>query len=141
MATTTFLSMWISNTATAAMMLAIAHAVLRELEEESSITHSSGSMDSEEPPQSPVQIVYAKRYNEASGELREEVSVGLEREMEREEGERESLLEAQPAEGRQDGSESDDGETINSKRKGDMNELREGDNQVPIHLYRECPQF
>ncbi len=34
MSTTAFLSMWISNTATAAMMLPIAHAVLEEVREE-----------------------------------------------------------------------------------------------------------
>jgi di/tricarboxylate transporter len=33
MLTTAFLSMWISNTATAAMMVPIAHAVLSELNE------------------------------------------------------------------------------------------------------------
>ena len=33
MLTTAFLSMWISNTATAAMMIPIAHAVLSELNE------------------------------------------------------------------------------------------------------------
>ena len=78
MATTAFLSMWISNTATAAMMLAIAHAVLRELDEETSIIpHTRGN--EEEPLQSPVKIVYAKRYNGA-GELKEEVSVQMKRE-------------------------------------------------------------
>ena len=83
MITTAFLSMWISNTATAAMMLAIAHAVLRELQEEDCLTHRDGERG--EPPQSPVQIVYAKRYNSTSGELKEEVTVQLERASDREE--------------------------------------------------------
>lgn len=41
MGITAFLSMWISNTATAAMMLPIAHAVLEEIKEENEITSSS----------------------------------------------------------------------------------------------------
>lgn len=43
MGTTAFLSMWISNTATAAMMLPIAHAVLEEIKEENQITSSQNS--------------------------------------------------------------------------------------------------
>ena len=109
MITTAFLSMWISNTATAAMMLAIAHAVLRELQEEDCLTHRDRERG--EPPQSPVQIVYAKRYNSASGELREEVTVQLERASDREEetgeggkgeGEQESLIDAQQVSGTED---------------------------------------
>ena len=109
MITTAFLSMWISNTATAAMMLAIAHAVLRELEEEDCLTHKGGERG--EPPQSPVQIVYAKRYNRASGEIREEVTVQLERASDREgetgeeeegEGEQESLIDTQQVSGTED---------------------------------------
>lgn len=45
MGTTAFLSMWISNTATAAMMLPIAHAVLEEIKEENQITSSQTSSD------------------------------------------------------------------------------------------------
>lgn len=45
MGTTAFLSMWISNTATAAMMLPIAHAVLEEIKEENQITSSQNSTD------------------------------------------------------------------------------------------------
>lgn len=45
MGTTAFLSMWISNTATAAMMLPIAHAVLEEIKEENQITSSQNSSD------------------------------------------------------------------------------------------------
>lgn len=110
MLTTAFLSMWISNTATAAMMLAIAHAVLRELEEENNISLNSGGGG--ETPQSPALIVYAKRYNGASGELSEEVSVQLERKREGEgerEGDREEtgLLEVQQTEGGGDGDETD----------------------------------
>lgn len=45
MGTTAFLSMWISNTATAAMMLPIAHAVLEEIKEENQITSSQSSSD------------------------------------------------------------------------------------------------
>ena len=71
MATTSFLSMWISNTATAAMMLAIAHAVLLEMEEESKLIKKEGEAESL------VQAVCYKRYNGASGEAREEVSLEL----------------------------------------------------------------
>ena len=45
MSTTAFLSMWISNTATAAMMLPIAHAVLEEIKEENQITSPQTSTD------------------------------------------------------------------------------------------------
>ena len=45
MGTTAFLSMWISNTATAAMMLPIAHAVLEEIKEENQITSSQHNTD------------------------------------------------------------------------------------------------
>ena len=45
MGTTAFLSMWISNTATAAMMLPIAHAVLEEIKEENQITGSQSNAD------------------------------------------------------------------------------------------------
>ena len=37
MGTTAFLSMWISNTATATMMLPVAHPVLEEIREENEI--------------------------------------------------------------------------------------------------------
>ena len=102
MLTTAFLSMWISNTATAAMMLAIAHAVLIELgeergegEERGGACPTSGVTGRGEPPQSAVQIVYAKRHSESSGEMIEEVSVQLERGSERDKERREdSLLES-----------------------------------------------
>ena len=45
MSTTAFLSMWISNTATAAMMLPIAHAVLEEIKEENQITSPQKNAD------------------------------------------------------------------------------------------------
>ena len=45
MGTTAFLSMWISNTATAAMMLPIAHAVLEEIKEENHIATSQTNTD------------------------------------------------------------------------------------------------
>ena len=139
MMTTAFLSMWISNTATAAMMLAIAHAVLRELEEETSITHGDGDTGRGEPPQSPVQIIYAKRYNSASGELSEEVTVQLERgsEKEREEGEggvvdggRDSLLETGPTEERNEVSGTDD-EEIDSSERRDIGGCVEGPSPRP----------
>ncbi|CAI8047247.1 Solute carrier family 13 member 3 [Geodia barretti] len=82
MGTTAFLSMWMSNTAVAAMMLAIAHAVLQELEEDSSSHSNGGGL-----PQSAVKILYSKRYSEDSGETNEEVSVEIGREG-REGGER-----------------------------------------------------
>ena len=64
--------MWISNTATAAMMLAIARAVLQDLEEEE-ISNPHGNLG--EPPQSVVK--YAKRCSGESGETSEEVTVEL----------------------------------------------------------------
>ena len=45
MSTTAFLSMWISNTATAVMMLPIAHAVLEEIKEENQITSPQKNTD------------------------------------------------------------------------------------------------
>ena len=145
MITTAFLSMWISNTATAAMMLAIAHAVLRELEDEGCLTHRDG--EGGEPPQSPVQIVYAKRYNSASGELREEVTVQLERASDGEgeggegeegegeggegeggEGEAESLLGARPVE-ESEVSGRDDEEIDIVKERRDSEEERRRDSE------------
>jgi hypothetical protein len=58
-------------------MLAIAHAVLQELEEDSSHHSNGGGL-----PQSAVKILYAKRYSEDSGETSEEVSVEIGREGE-----------------------------------------------------------
>ena len=86
MVTTAFLSMWMSNTAVAAMMLAIAHAVLRELEEETSRSACSNGGTS---PQSTVKILYYKSYSEESGETNEEVSVEIGRKEMEGEGERE----------------------------------------------------
>ena len=82
MASTAFLSMWISNTATAAMMLAIAHAVLKEVKEEDKLVSQESERESTE---SPVRIVYAKRHDGSSGELREEVSFVLKKNEENEE--------------------------------------------------------
>ena len=45
MGTTAFLSMWISNTATSAMMLPIAHAVLEEIKEENNLSKSKTTSD------------------------------------------------------------------------------------------------
>ena len=125
MATTAFLSMWISNTATAAMMLAIAHAVLSELKDESNIVHSRGGM-SKEPPQSPVQIVYAKRYND-SGEVREDVSVLLGKEADKEEDSRGDNSSAQREE-RQTGSDGSDEDMAN--RRGQVL-LKERSSEAP----------
>ena len=124
MATTAFLSMWISNTATAAMMLAIAHAVLSELKDESKIAHSRGGM-SKEPPQSPVQIVYAKRYN-GSGEVREDVSVLLGKEADKEEDSRDNS--SAQREERQTGSDGSDEDMAN--RRGQVL-LKEKSSEAP----------
>ena len=124
MATTAFLSMWISNTATAAMMLAIAHAVLSELKDESKIAHSRGGM-SNEPPQSPVQIVYAKRYN-GSGEVREDVSVLLGKEADKEEDSRDNS--SAQREERQTGSDGSDEDMAN--RRGQVL-LKEKSSEAP----------
>ena len=103
MGTTAFLSMWMSNTAVAAMMLAIAHAVLQELEEDRSSFSNGG-----EPLQSAVKILYAKRYSETSGETSEEVSMEIAGEgSEREGGEREG--EGEKREGEGGGSEGEGG--------------------------------
>lgn len=116
--------MWISNTATAAMMLAIAHAVLCELEEENDNSQNSGGGG--ETPQSPVLIVYAKRYNGASGELSEEVSVQLERERE---GDRKREGDTEEAVHQTEGD--DDDETDGNRRETQDGESR--GQQLPNH--------
>lgn len=50
MLSSSFLSMWISNTATAAMMLSIAHAVLQELKERLEEVRLGGEETDEAPP-------------------------------------------------------------------------------------------
>ena len=57
MGITAFLSMWISNTATAAMMLPIAHAVLEEIKEENQVSSSQNDNDVL------TSVKYTKRYN------------------------------------------------------------------------------
>ena len=58
MSTTAFLSMWISNTATSAMMLPIAHAVLEEIRSENEMT--TNDRGSEE---NVITVRYTRRYN------------------------------------------------------------------------------
>lgn len=62
MSVTAFLSMWISNTATAAMMLPIAHAVLEEIKEETQIKTSS-----EDGNKIITSVRYTKNYNSTDG--------------------------------------------------------------------------
>lgn len=79
MITTAFLSMWISNTATAAMMLSIAHAVLRELMGESHHMYSHVGGDGDETLQSTAKVIYSKRESEDDdiGEVKEKVTIEL----------------------------------------------------------------
>ena len=66
MSVTAFLSMWISNTATAAMMLPIAHAVLQETRNQTEEEVASNDNKSEE-----VKLVsarYSRSYDSARGE-------------------------------------------------------------------------
>lgn len=58
MGSTAFLSMWISNTATAAMMLPIAHAVLKEIKEENKMKKSSRANHETLPS-----VKYTRNYN------------------------------------------------------------------------------
>lgn len=61
MSVTAFVSMWISNTATAALMLPIAHAVLQELKQQSIPPSTSSERNIED-----VQLVsarYSKSYD------------------------------------------------------------------------------
>ena len=61
---TAFLSMWISNTATAAMMLPIAHAVLEEIKDENHIRNSSTKHSSNVL----TTVKYTKNYNSTLGD-------------------------------------------------------------------------
>ena len=66
MSVTAFLSMWISNTATAAMMLPIAHAVLQETKSQTEEEAASNDNKSED-----VRLVsarYLRSYDSAGGE-------------------------------------------------------------------------
>lgn len=75
MGTTAFISMWISNTATAAMMLPIAHAVLKEIKEESEIVVPKHSTDRDQDAS--VSVRYAKTYNNVTQEDSEQVFLEL----------------------------------------------------------------
>ena len=68
MVTTAFLSMWISNTATAAMMLPIAQAVLLEIKEESSLEPSASILGTRRPSADGMvtPVRYTRRYNAIS---------------------------------------------------------------------------
>ena len=75
MGTTAFISMWISNTATAAMMVPIAHALLEEIREESGIIAQNAPKHSTEAPS--VSVRYAKTYNNVTQEDSEQVFLEL----------------------------------------------------------------
>ena len=78
MGTTAFISMWISNTATAAMMLPIAHAVLKEIKEESEIVAQNAPKHSTDRDQdASVSVRYAKTYNDITQEDSEQVFLEL----------------------------------------------------------------
>lgn len=66
MSTTGFLSMWISNTATAAMMLPIAQAVLVELRQETQSVQNSAIAGEEGRTMSDSNIVASVRYRRRS---------------------------------------------------------------------------
>ena len=77
MSTTAFLSMWISNTATSAMMLPIAHAVLLEIKQQSQIqetsTEETSVLRGEERERrggedEVVCVRYERTYNSSAGE-------------------------------------------------------------------------
>ena len=72
MGSTAFLSMWISNTATAAMMLPIAHAVLEEIKEENQIDKVSKN-----GRHTLTSVKYTRSYNSTveNGEMEGEVSI------------------------------------------------------------------
>ena len=78
---TAFLSMWISNTATAAMMLPIAHAVLEEIKEENQIRTSSTNRDAN----SVTTVKYTKNYNSThhphASETEDEIDSHFEKEQ------------------------------------------------------------
>lgn len=78
MGTTAFISMWISNTATAAMMLPIAHAVLKEIKEESEIVAQNAPKHSTDRDQdASISVRYAKTYNDITQEDSEQVFLEL----------------------------------------------------------------
>jgi len=76
MGTTAFLSMWISNTATAAMMLPIAHAVLEEIREENEIVAQNPLRQSTSGDQG-MSARYVKNYNSTTHEASERVYLEL----------------------------------------------------------------
>lgn len=76
MGTTAFLSMWISNTATAAMMLPIAHAVLEEIREENEIVAQNPLKQSTSGNQG-MSARYVKNYNSTTHEASERVYLEL----------------------------------------------------------------
>ena len=76
MGTTAFLSMWISNTATAAMMLPIAHAVLEEIREENEIVSQKPQSYSTVGDQG-TSARYVKNYNSTTHEANERVYLEL----------------------------------------------------------------
>ena len=78
MGTTAFISMWISNTATAAMMVPIAHALLEEIREESEIIAQNAPKHSTDKDPAPsVSVRYAKTYNDVTQEDSEQVFLEL----------------------------------------------------------------
>lgn len=78
MGTTAFISMWISNTATAAMMVPIAHALLEEMKQESEIIAQNAPKHSTDRDPAPsVSVRYAKTYNNVTQEDSEQVFLEL----------------------------------------------------------------
>lgn len=80
MSTTAFLSMWISNTATAAMMLPIAQAVLLEIKDESYLEPTASVLgtrqESADDMVTPVR--YTRKYNAIGGGKGEDEQPSLE---------------------------------------------------------------
>ncbi len=63
MSVTAFLSMWISNTATAAMMLPISHAVLQEIQEQCVLEDNDKENNSRTNENVTLVAKYVKNYN------------------------------------------------------------------------------
>ena len=74
MSVTAFLSMWISNTATAAMMLPISHAVLQEIKSQSIRDENNGSDQQDDENITLVSAKYVRNYDGLTGEDRVVIS-------------------------------------------------------------------
>ena len=74
MSVTAFLSMWISNTATAAMMLPISHAVLQEIKSQSIRDENNGSDQQDDENITLVSAKCVRNYDGLTGEDRVVIS-------------------------------------------------------------------